>query len=536
MMPDTRCGRQTSILSALNNDVVMEMLEELSIQSLSSLSQTSKCVRELCLPLLFRDCRISSWVPLEEVFLPKTLWRYVRTLHLNDECPDMPLGGDLYMDDSPDLSLLAYATDPVICCIYDGPTLRNALSNMPALRSITLGIEHRTVHGIPWPILQFILSLPQLREFSLRFHHLAPKTPLKHIRLPHPAPLTSFQFILHDHPPQSSFYDAGNGEESALYIILGGVHKTMERLALNTETAPLRAISTTFDWPNLRELRFRGERRTVGDPPMPFVAIFANMPRLRVLELKLAQPAGAPPQPIWPIGYRTTSHWPELQELTLSYPVEDDQIYVNLPASLRTLTLQCFPHRTTKYNYVRGEGGLLPPLLSSDVLRILRHCDLPLLHGLELEYREDNGDDELLRHLGVAFPTLRQLKVRRYRRAGADYADVPVEHIARTIGTRLVRLSELALCLDNVKPPGEAARQKLGLLYHTQVDLEKCQQALDEAADVVARGLGPAAIEAFELLHPPMFPEVEAHWITYRVERGQKPPRAVRMTMFWACG
>lgn len=420
------------------------LLDELPIQSLSSLSQTSKCLRELCLPLLFRYCRISSWVPLEDVFLPKALWRYVRydsaliifdnlvltrlrrILHLNDECPDMPLGGDLYMGDPPDPTLLAYATDPVVCCIYDGPTLYEALSNMPDLHSITLGLEHRTVHGIPWPILHFILSLPQLREFSLRFHHLAPKTPPKHIRLHHPAPLTSFQHILHDHPSQTTFYDAGNGEESALFVILDGVHKTMERLALTTEIAPLHAICTTFDWPNLRELRLRGERRTVGNPPLPIIAMFANMPRLRVLELKLAHPAGAPLQPIWPIGYRTTFPWPELQDLTLSYPGKDDQIYVNLPAALRTLTLQCFPHRTTKYLYVCGDGGLPHPLWSSDVLGILRHCHLPLLRGLELEYREDDADDELLRYLGAAFPLLRQLKVRRYRRVGAEYADVQV--------------------------------------------------------------------------------------------------------------
>ncbi|OJT09985.1 hypothetical protein TRAPUB_13531 [Trametes pubescens] len=299
------------------------------------------------------------------------------------------------------------------------------------------------------------------------------------------------------------------------------------------ETAPLRAICTTFDWPNLRELRLRGEHRTVGDPPLPIVTMFAHMPRLRILELKLAHPVGAPLQPIWPIGYRIAFPWPELQDLTLSYPIEDDQIYVNLPATLRTLTLQCFPHRTTKYHHVRGDGGLPRPLRSSDVLRILRHCHLPLLRGLELEYREDDGDDELLRHLGAAFPALGQLKVRRFRRAGADYADVQVEHITRMLGVHLPRLSELALCLDSVKPPGEAARQRLGILYHTQADLQTYQKALDEAADVVARGLGTAtAVDTFDLLHSPMFPEVEARWITYRVERGQQPLRAVRLTMF----
>lgn len=348
-------------------------------------------------------------------------------MHLNDKCPDMPWEGIFYAryPSHPDRKALRFTTHPLVCGIYDGPTLRNALSHMPMLHSITLGLEYRTVHGIPWPVLHFILSLPQLREFSLRFHHFAPKTPQEDVNLACPAPLTSFEHTLNDRRPQNTFYDPGDGEEHAISVVLSGVHKTMERLVLTTEIAPLRAICTTLDWPNLRELRLRGGPRTVGDPPLPIIALFAHMSRLRILDLKLTQPAESPPKPIWPLGYKSTFPWPELQELTVSFPVNRDRIYTNLPATLRTLTLQCFPHITSKYRQY-GAEGVSGPIQSSGLLRILRRCKLPLLSSLELEYREDDEDDELLHHLGAAFPALRQLKVRRYRRADVRMADVQV--------------------------------------------------------------------------------------------------------------
>lgn len=190
--------------------------------------------------------------------------------------------------------ILKFTTDPVVCGIYHGPALRRALSHMPGLRTLFLSHTYKTVHGIPWSVLQFILSLPQLREFSLRFHHFAPKTPQEDIRLAHPAPLTSFENTLNDRRPHSTFYTSGEGQEHALSVVLSGVHMTLERLALTAEIAPLHAICTSLDWPNLRELRLRGEPRTVGDPPLPIMTMFAHMPRLHILDLKLAQPAGAP--------------------------------------------------------------------------------------------------------------------------------------------------------------------------------------------------------------------------------------------------
>ncbi|OJT04234.1 hypothetical protein TRAPUB_5054 [Trametes pubescens] len=280
----------------------------------------------------------------------------------------------------------------------------------------------------------------------------------------------------------------------------------MERLVLTTEIAPLHAICTTLDWPNLRELRLRGEPRTVGDLPLSIIAMFAHMSRLRILDLKLklTKPEESPPRPIWPIRYKSEFPWQELQELTVSFPANNDLIYRKLPDTLRALTLQCFPHITSKFRQ-HGAEGVSGPIQSSDWLRILRRCNLPLLRSLELEYRENDQDDELLRHLGAAFPKLRQLKVRRYRREGVRMADVPVEHNARTLGS-LPQPLDLSLYLDNVEAPD--TRVVRGVHHDREEDLaHKFQETLDGVADAVARGLAgtATAVETFALLIPENF-------------------------------
>ncbi|EIW53571.1 uncharacterized protein TRAVEDRAFT_134182, partial [Trametes versicolor FP-101664 SS1] len=181
-------------LSVLDHDVLTTLLEGLPIRSLRSLSSTSWHVRRLCLPVLFKRCLVASECPLQGYsFLPKALWPHVRHLRLADKCPDMPEHEDLYRVPFED-PILTFATDPLVCCLYDGPVLPNALSHMSRLHSISLELNYRTIHGIPWPVLQHILSLPSLREFTLKYHRLAPKTPPEEIHLDFPAQLTSFRF------------------------------------------------------------------------------------------------------------------------------------------------------------------------------------------------------------------------------------------------------------------------------------------------------------------------------------------------------
>ncbi|KAJ8474345.1 hypothetical protein ONZ51_g7269 [Trametes cubensis] len=191
------------------------------------------------------------------------------------------------------------------------------------------------------------------------------------------------------------------------------------------------------DWPRLRELRLKGELSPFGDPPLPFVAVFSNMPKLRVLELKLAQS-------------------PELRELTLSCPQVGDNTYAALPCSLQSLSLRCTPH----YLNLTGERAIsLTPKArwqwslpsSSDMLRILRQCQLPDLRHLALEYREDDADGELLQHVASACPALRCLRLFRCQREDAEEpARDPIAIVAH-MADQLVplrNLTKLDLQLD----------------------------------------------------------------------------------------
>lgn len=69
-----------------------------------------------------------------------------------------------------------------------------------------------------------------------------------------------------------------------------------------------------------------------------------------------------------------------------------------------------------EYNvHLDGVKWQWPVLGSSDMLRILRRCRCSRLSMLQLEYREDEADEELMDYIGAAFPTLTTLKLIRYR-------------------------------------------------------------------------------------------------------------------------
>ncbi|KAH9854935.1 hypothetical protein C2E23DRAFT_874989 [Lenzites betulinus] len=528
MLQKVGSKHQTVSFTALDDDVLATICERLCKRSLISLSETSKSLRELCVPILFRHCHITNDRPVEYRFLPETLRRHVRSLYLNDECPDMLDQWDCYTETFQNTDTLRFATNRFVCGLYEGSNLRNVLSPMSGLHSITLGHARVTIHGISWTVLQSILSLPQLREFSLYSHHLAPGTPPEELRLEYSAPLISFGFILDDNRPRSTVFDPRESDKRAVSVILSSVHKTLKRLVLTAEAAPLRAICTTLDWPCLQELRLRGERLTSDDP---IIAMFAHMTQLRVLELNFVEPKSpSEPQPIWPVGYRSVLPWPELQDLIISFPINADQIYDNLPATLRTLTLQCFPHIEMKTHIYRDNTLLRLLRSSSELLHILRRCNLPLLRGLKMEYREDAAENDLLCNLGLFFPTLRQLKVRRHHRWDLDATDVQVEPITCALRS-LLQLSDLSLYLDNVGVPIVRQKHKFGPYYHTEEDLAIYEESFNQVANAVARGLGSMTpLKMFELLQPPSYLFGCPRWKVYRIDIEGDTPHAILMS------
>ncbi|KAI8989633.1 hypothetical protein BD414DRAFT_312139 [Trametes punicea] len=246
------------------------------------------------------------------------------------------------------------------------------------------------------------------------------------------------------------------------------------------------------------------------------------MPKLRVLELKLGQPEDVAPQPFWPPGYPASSPCPELCDLTLSCPQVDDQVYRSLPHTLTRLAL-----RYTRWK--RGYYQPLParwqwPLLkSSELLQALRQCDLHSLGHLEVEYRVDELEDELLGYVCAAFPALTSLRLFRSRQSESQDDDVPCDIVDRIIRhlSYLVHLRSLDLSLDLPGTP----RAELHLFpgpfpgpRYPKWSLERFKERLGSIADLLARTLGPE-LTTIKLWRPQH--TVAFAWLVYEVVRNE---------------
>ncbi|KAI0768244.1 hypothetical protein BD413DRAFT_133032 [Trametes elegans] len=504
---------------SLNDHALDSILTGLDKASLLVMSTTCQAIRKHCLPILFHEASVVSKTScIQKRFLPENLWRYVSVLHLVDHCLDMYTGTPLDLQER-----LWFAPDYLLCGIYDSLTLQNALQHMPQLHSVQLHMwDTIATHGLPWSVLRPILSLPNLREFAIQFLRFAPDACSKEaLAFNSPAPLTSFECTLNHRRVAAPYGPVEGNEQLALSVVLHGIHQTLERLVLTTDHAPLDDICFTLSWPCLRELVLRGEFRTVGDPPLPFVRLLANMPKLRNLDLRISQPPDIEPQPVWPADLpNMLLPWPGLQQLTVSCPQPDDKVYAALPYSLRCLSLRYYPHLSTHQWTLRDERvwreWQWPLLGSSDVLRILRACDLPVLEHLELEYVENDADDDLLRFLGSAFaPTMTSLTIRRYRRKPSTH--VPLDGICEALGA-LPRLHTLSLHLDFHDTPKVYYRPLRvgGYEEYRLEDICAFEEKLLGVANMLARALGPA-LEMVKLAMP--WVGGGAAWLEYDIFR-----------------
>ncbi|EIW53546.1 uncharacterized protein TRAVEDRAFT_133379 [Trametes versicolor FP-101664 SS1] len=401
-------------ISALNDDVLDLIVEAAShLQAIPALSRTCRRIRLRCLPSLCREFSLRSPVPIAaRGFVPEALRPYVSILHFNDRCGDIPREEDLRDALERDLR---FTTDPLLCAVYSTPFFATALESMPRLHTLSFNLHRLPIHGIPWSVVQMILALPTLRNLTINGHRIAPSLlPQEELVLDRCAPLTSFQHTMSDYRRwrKQDYPD----ERQALLLVLNRTHATLETLTLVTELSPLDEVFTALEWPNLRELRLRGERKAIGDSSLPFISLFANVPRLRHIELKLAQPKGVDPQLFWPPGHDIVEWpWPNLRHLTLSCPHVDDQIHGALPPTLESLALCYTPHMIHSVWNGRGMRCQWPLVSSSEMLQILRRCRCPRLTSLELEYREDEANTELMQHIGASYPALTSVKLLRYR-------------------------------------------------------------------------------------------------------------------------
>ncbi|KAI0643921.1 hypothetical protein C8Q79DRAFT_977412 [Trametes meyenii] len=443
-----------SSLLDLHDDILVQILQDVQSEgTLRALALTCRDIRTLCMPLLFSQCTVTSRTPVAYAFLPNTVWPYIKHLVLIDKCADI-VAEDMEVP-------LQFAQDPMLCGIYDGPRLENALRNMPQLSSVAFKIPGVEIHGLPWSVIAAVLSVPGLQELRIISLLICPKTlPTETIGLHHPVPLKSFDYALYDLRSEPRSWPT---EKQALINILVNVCSTLEKLTIPTEAVPFRYLLSA-QFPALRELHLRGDYRTAGSPPLPYVQAFANMPRLRCLDLRLAQVFDDHIPPLWPAGLETTFPWPELEHLTISHPVVEDRIYANLPPFLRSLSLRSFPHLSTSVwklgiqRHEENRWGKFVLLTASQVQSILWQLQLPSLERLELEYQEDDADEDLLQYIISTFHTLVAITIRRYRRK--DSPGVPVVDIARKLAT-LPRLRTVRLHLDVSGTPSE--RMPVGL-------------------------------------------------------------------------
>ncbi|EIW53548.1 uncharacterized protein TRAVEDRAFT_133990, partial [Trametes versicolor FP-101664 SS1] len=405
-------------LLQLNHDMLMAVIDVLGAHNeLTSFSRTCKVIREFCMPVLFRHCKIKVYHPVE--FENSLEARRSLSLTMMDYCDNR---GKITRPGM----LLKHTMDPLLCGVYNPRELGTALRNMPRLHAVSMVLCWAEGHGLPWSVLDAVLTVPHLREFTCDHHEFSPRPIIpketKNFTDP-PAALTAFHYIVSDYRHNSRGYPP---EADALRIVLGSLYRTLQIIDLPTEPTSLRHISS-LAWPVLRELRLRGELYPAEDRPVPLISALAHMSALRVLDLRFSVTKGShvPAPPIWPSGLHATYPWPDLKHLVISYANTDDQLFQHLPPTLRRLTLQYFPHLgPSEWDGINTLPVVSLRRYSSYILHILRLCPIPQLDELEVDYHQDGEEYSLLRYITAAFPALTSLKVRRY--CASDATDVDV--------------------------------------------------------------------------------------------------------------
>ncbi|KAH9833030.1 uncharacterized protein C8Q71DRAFT_776083 [Rhodofomes roseus] len=424
-------GDPVGSLGRLNEDVCHHILSKLPMGDLMSLSTTCRPLRWECMPFLFRCVYITVYGPRQVqrsgVFSPAWLRPYVRTLVIHDKCLDQGGRTDNYMR----------------CGAFPGSALAERLREFPHLRSLTMHKDNSSTHGLSWETLSAILSVPHLREFTLRWLYFCPDLrPAEELNLGSPAPITSFNYRMY-HPREPFNFPT---ETAALAAALSKLCGTLEVLILSSEPAPLPTFPQ-LHWPRLRTLAFYGMPWTT--LPGPFVSLFPRMQALRSLSLKLYATSDVAPQALWPSGHSYSFPWPDLERLVITFPDPQDEIYDHLPSTLHALSLRSWPHLHVQrrwqgfwYPWRQRENATLD---SSAMLSILHRCrTLDLVH-LEVEYHTGKEDDTLLRYVATTFPGLTSLKIHRYQ--SGEGQPLSAVHIAHLLAP-LINLCRLKLYVD----------------------------------------------------------------------------------------
>ncbi|PIL28113.1 hypothetical protein GSI_09764 [Ganoderma sinense ZZ0214-1] len=386
--------------------------------------------------------------------------------------------------------------------------------------------------------MRIILSLPHLRHLRVDGLYICPEL-LDGDDLDDSviAPLVTFHYVMPHYRQPWSF----PSEAATIDFLVQRINASLSSLMLPVESAPIRTISS-LHWPWLREFTLRGERWA--DPATPIVALFSSIPSLQSLALELSELENATPGVIWPKGMSTTFQWRDLRSLRVSHPNPVDEAYSRLPSSLCSLALRLWPHQCERVYQLMGQylgsSGFegykrrrwSHPLSTPHTLaEVLRKCDLPRLRGLELEYREDAQESELLQLVVIKFPFLTTLEIHRFRREGRK--DVPVRELANALAP-LTELRTFKLHLDFPHMPTPGYLGIRGIARHVPVPdyHRRFDDTLASTADDLSRTLAPSLEEIwlYALSNEPA-------WIVFVVSRtmceGELQIGAVRKDQHW---
>ncbi|OSC96964.1 hypothetical protein PYCCODRAFT_1210329 [Trametes coccinea BRFM310] len=380
---------------------------------------------------------------------------------------------------------------------------------MTALHSIDISIPLREGEyleppgppGVPPYILAALLSTPSLRDLEIRGPLCHPDDCLQRGLFSDLANLSNFRYYVDFDRPAVHIPLA---EREEISFIVDRAHNFLEELHLSSESAPI-ARMAMYRWPVMQDFLLRGER-VISTPPL--VCVLSKMPCLRSITLLLAEPTNGDAPPVWPPALNLQCEWRDLEDLTVTHPNPEDELYSHLPQTLNCLALRCWPryYKHSKFPEVFAEAGLQWSshlLSSSQMLRILRKISAPRLVFLEVEFKADWSDAQLFRHIGASFSSLVFLRIHRYRAEGEE--EIPLIEIGRAL-CPLQKLQVLMLHLDFVDLPRVDVYERehwgdLELTPEREQQLRDSDATLAHAANVLASLLGPS-LECIYFLRP----------------------------------
>ncbi|KAH9846799.1 hypothetical protein C2E23DRAFT_788682 [Lenzites betulinus] len=502
------------------------------------------------MPVLFRGCTLHSANldrKADPEFIPPSLWNHVQIITFLE--PFWRTDMENYIDERrrrtlsmwPESLKLAerWRTEKITAVRPVGEFLKTALQSMPRLHTIRLRLTNATdiskstmrgcTRGVSMYVLSAMLSAPQLRHLDVWGY-------LSH---PYDEPLPAHILSPPSIPLESLVYDVGHNdaspqvtglELSVVSLLLERASATLRILELPSQSTPLHRMHL-WTWPMLTKLSLNGERPLYEDSP-PLVVALGQMPRLRELSLRFAEPftANMSPPPIWPSWLKGSYAWPDLERVFLTHPHPDDEFYAHLPPGLQSLSLRCWPRH---YKFDPDMGYFTPQSCanwvssvswSSEMLYMLRRIDAPRLTTLDVEYLVDAHDELLLRHIPSSYPHLQVLRIHRYRQRNGS----PIYTIADCLrGLTDLRLLMIYLDFDYLPLRDEGYIHDRRAYYLDLSDdpwvdkeylryIERLFEALAQEATTLAVAL-PATLEHICFLIP--LREERIQWYPFRIVR-----------------